>query len=144
MPTRRQRARSKPVWYAEGLHFECQACGRCCSGPPGYVWLDPAEAYQIADFLRLSPHQFFTRYLRLIDGQLSLIELSGGDCIFLDPESRLCRIYPVRPRQCRTWPFWSSNLISRRAWEEAAARCPGCNRGRLYTLEEIEELRRQI
>lgn len=143
MGTRKQRRKRISVWYAAGLRFECQACGRCCSGPPGYVWVDPAEAYMIADFLGIAAQELFMRYMRLVDGELSLVELANGDCVFLDPESRRCRIYPVRPRQCRTWPFWSSNLVSRRAWAEAAARCPGCNHGRLYTLDEIEQLRRE-
>ena len=36
------------------------------------------------------------------------------DCVFLkeDPERgrKTCSIYPVRPLQCRTWPFWPENL----------------------------------
>ena len=67
----------------------------------------------------------------------SLIEWANGDCVFFHGESRTCQVYDVRPRQCRTWPFWPSNLASPAAWEDTAERCPGCNRGRLVPLEGI-------
>lgn len=133
-------ARSKP-WYKDGLRFQCQACGRCCTGPPGYVWVNGSEIERIASHLGISIAEFVTRYARVVEGRISLIELANGDCVFLDSVSRLCRIYAVRPRQCRTWPFWTSNLTSRATWAEVAARCPGCNRGRLYTFAEIEAIR---
>ena len=42
----------------------------------------------------------------------SLVEFPNGDCVFFHGESRTCQVYPVRPRQCRTWPFWNSDLSS--------------------------------
>jgi Fe-S-cluster containining protein len=48
-----------------------------------------------------------------------------------------CTVYPVRPRQCRTWPFWECNTESPAAWARAAAECPGCNQGELIPAEEI-------
>lgn len=32
-------------------------------------------------------------------------ERDEGSCAFLDPESNRCRIYPVRPYDCRAFPF---------------------------------------
>ena len=52
-----------------------------------------------------------------------------------------CRIYPVRPRQCRTWPFWPVNLSSPETWALAAGRCPGINRGRIVLFEQVEAKR---
>jgi Fe-S-cluster containining protein len=65
------------------------------------------------------------------------------DCIFLQTigGQRVCAIYTARPNQCRTWPFWSRNLSSPDAWNRAAQRCPGINRGRLYDHDEIERLK---
>ena len=75
----------------------------------------------------------------------SLTEKPNGDCTFLKRENgkALCSIYPVRPVQCRTWPFWSSNLRSREAWESAANNCPGMNNGRGHDFVQIETLRGQ-
>ncbi|MHC4300490.1 MAG: YkgJ family cysteine cluster protein, partial [Planctomycetota bacterium] len=66
------------------------------------------------------------------------------DCIFLRNRGgqRGCGIYCVRPNQCRTWPFWPENLASVNAWNRAAVKCPGINRGRLYSFEEIEKIKR--
>ena len=54
----------------------------------------------------------------------------------------LFRSYPVRPLQCRTWPFWDTNLASQSAWDRAARRCHGMNHGRrTFSREEMEALR---
>lgn len=67
------------------------------------------------------------------------------DCAFLTDTGtgKGCAVYPVRPNQCRTWPFWDYNLDDPDDWNEAATGCPGINRGKLYTFQEIEILRKQ-
>jgi Fe-S-cluster containining protein len=55
---------------------------------------------------------------------------------------RVCGIYPARPQQCRTWPFWDSNLRSRQAWEAAGRHCHGIDRGQVHSLESIEAQRK--
>jgi Fe-S-cluster containining protein len=47
-------------------------------------------------------------------------------------------VYPVRPTQCRTFPFWREHVRSRAAWDRLADECPGCNQGRRFTPEEID------
>jgi Fe-S-cluster containining protein len=126
-------------WYQGGLSFECTACGNCCSGPQtGYVWVDDTEIERMSDQLGIADIEAFERqFVRRIGNRKSLVEYSDGDCILLDPQSRHCLVYESRPSQCRTWPFWSSNLESPQAWGNAAKSCPGCNRGRVYSLNEI-------
>ena len=46
-------------------------------------------------------------------------------------------VYAVRPRQCRTWPFWESNLATPEAWRHACTVCPGSGQGELIPAEEI-------
>ena len=41
-------AKQKLPWYADGLRFECSQCGDCCTGEPGYVWVDEAEITAMA------------------------------------------------------------------------------------------------
>ena len=139
-------ALSKPKrpWYASGLAFECTGCGCCCSGPgEGCVWVTPAEIAAIAEHLGMSVDAFTEAYTRRIGRRVSLIEAPNKDCIFLDPAGddglRRCRVYAVRPTQCKTWPFWPSNLRSPASWALAQARCPGINRGSLHSLEHIED-----
>jgi len=58
--------------------------------------------------------------------------------VFFDGKTRKCRVYQVRPRQCRTWPFWESNLRTPEMWAQTCQVCPGSGTGRLYQLEEIQ------
>jgi len=92
-----------------------------------------------ARFLRLSEEQFLERYCRRVLFRISLLEHPNGDCVFLTPSG--CAIYPVRPLQCRTFPFWAHVLSSPTAWEAVKQRCPGVGRGRLYSRAEIEAIR---
>jgi Fe-S-cluster containining protein len=142
----------KPPWYVAGLAFECQGCGRCCAGPQeGYVWLTLDEAAAIASALGIAPQEMLARYTRRVGRRHTIIEdRRTRDCIFLcpsaggGPTARGCRIYAHRPVQCRTWPFWPSNLRSPEAWACAADRCPGINRGRLYSHDEIDQRRLEM
>lgn len=128
-------------WYAKGLHFECTGCGQCCTGAPGYVWVNEDEIQRIADYLKLDIQDFKFRYLRQVKGRYSLIEFPKTyDCIFL--KDKKCQIYPVRPIQCRTFPWWPKNLKSENDWKECARYCEGIqNEAPLVSIETIEEQR---
>ena len=119
--------KQKSKWYQAGLSFECTQCGNCCSGPPGHVWVNAEEVKAISEFLGRTDGTLDRTHVRRVGLRHSLTELPDGDCIFLarKGDKSMCSIYPVRPAQCRTWPFWSSNLRSKETWESAAATCPG-------------------
>jgi hypothetical protein len=138
--------KTKNPWYVGGLNFQCAQCGTCCSGPgEGYIWVVRREIEFIADYLKMPVSQLRKKYLKRVGMRTSIIEdRITKDCIFLEMVNgeKRCGIYPVRPTQCRTWPFWSSNLTSSNAWNEATQRCGGINRGRLYSFEEIERIRK--
>ena len=125
-------------WYADGLRFTCTQCGHCCR-IEGHVWVDRQEIRAIARLLGLELETFDRRFLRRVGSRFSLIEKPNHDCIFWEDG---CSVYAARPRQCRTFPFWASQLTSSRAWKEAARDCEGVGEGRLYALSEIESLRR--
>jgi len=127
------------VWYSKGLRFECSQCGDCCTGAEGYVWVNQAEIDAMSARMQITPEVFEKQFVRRVGVRRSLIERPGGDCVLLDAETRGCTVYEDRPRQCRTWPFWNSNLKSETAWDEAAEGCPGCNKGDLVPLEKIQE-----
>ncbi len=48
-------------------------------------------------------------------------------------------MYDARPLQCRSFPFWAPYLESKEDWDSLASSCPGVNKGKLHTREEIEE-----
>ena len=126
-------------WYKDGLRFSCTQCGKCCTGSPGYVWIDDDEIEAMAEFLKISVEDFLERYTHRIEGRLSLLEHPVNyDCVFL--KDRQCQVYGARPKQCRTFPWWSENLKSRQAWKETAQRCEGIrDDAPLISLEEIKK-----
>jgi Fe-S-cluster containining protein len=146
---------TKEKWYADGLRFSCTQCGNCCTGPPGYVWFNDDEADAMAAHLKIDVDTFRERYARRLFGRWTLDEHRNAedqfDCVFLertDDGKALCSIYPVRPAQCRTWPFWPENLRSEKAWAKAGATCPGMTngvsgQGNFYRIEQIRMIRDQ-
>lgn len=125
-------------WYRDGLAFTCTRCGDCCTGAPGYVWVDEEEIRQLAEYRGEPVDRFGQRFLRQVGDRYSLIEKPDGDCVFYDRTAGGCSVYPARPRQCRTWPFWPQNLASPEAWRETCQVCPGSGRGRHHPLVEIQ------
>jgi Fe-S-cluster containining protein len=126
-------------WYSGGLKFECSQCGDCCTGESGYVWVNKEEIAQLAEQLGLEVDEFERRHVRKIGIRKSLDERANGDCVLFDAKTRACTVYNQRPRQCRTWPFWDSNVRTKEAWRETCEVCPGSGKGPLVSLEVINE-----
>jgi hypothetical protein len=125
-------------WYKNGLRFTCTGCGDCCTGAPGYVWVNKEEIARLAALVGEDVERFERKYVRQVGIRKSLVEFSNGDCVFFDNQTRKCNVYDARPRQCRTWPFWKSNVRTPEAWQGACEVCPGSGKGRLYQIEEIQ------
>jgi uncharacterized protein len=124
-------------WFQDGLRFTCTQCGDCCTGAPGYVWVNREEIAALAARCGTSVDAFEEKYVRMVGVRKSLIEHANGDCVFFDGRSRKCTVYEDRPRQCRTWPFWESNIRTRAAWKQTCEVCPGSGQGQLVTVEQI-------
>lgn len=107
----------------------CEKCrGNCCIGESGYIWLTPNEAKKIAQFLNLEFDQFVEKYLFKSGYRLSIKERAyegGMACVFFDLEARKCTIYPARPSQCRSFPFWE---YFKERINEVEQECPGIYR----------------
>ena len=123
-----------PAFIASGIRFACVDCGQCCTGAPGVVRMTDAEVPALAGHLGISPKTVKEKYLSPTDDGWRIKETPNGDCVFFDER---CTIYPVRPTQCRTYPFWFKNLRSEEAWRKTAVECPGIGQGRIHTAEEI-------
>jgi uncharacterized protein len=104
--------------------FRCQRSGNCCSQPEGEVRVGPADVARIAKHLRVSEEIVRKRYVTRRGDRL--IDAPGGRCVFLrDGRETACSIYPARPKQCRTWPYWPELLRSPENLREAMRLCPG-------------------
>jgi len=84
--------------------FACTGCGGCCRWP-GHVLLRGEEIAPLARATGLGEEEFLGRYTRLATNraQLSLVENSRGECVFL--EGSRCVVYEARPKQCRDYPY---------------------------------------
>ena len=139
-----QHANDGDAWYANGLKFKCTQCGNCCTGSPGNVYVDDAEVQAIAEYLDKPIGEIRLFHTRIVRNRVSLVDFPNEDCTFFDPKSRGCTVYTVRPVQCRTWPFWRSNLESEDTWRETQKECPGAGQGDFFPLDEIERRASEI
>ncbi len=111
-------ARTLLPWYEGGLRFTCTQCGNCCTGAPGFVWVDDEDLQKIADHLGKPVGEIRLMHTKARRPRgSSLTEFANGDCTFFDGATRKCTIYPSAAA-CRTWPFWNSNLESPEAWND--------------------------
>ena len=128
----------QPFFERFSLRFSCTQCGKCCITAGDYhVFLTESEAQEICSHLQLSRGWFRRRYLRrLEEGDLVLASGTGDGCVFLSARGH-CRVYPVRPLQCRSYPFWPELAGNARAWNREMRRCEGINQGEIVLLASI-------
>lgn len=130
----------KELFYEQGLRFECQGSGKCCTshGEFGFVFLTIEDRNRFADHLSISPSEFEKQYCEQTQGVWHLREDAGNpDCMFL--REKRCSVYDARPNQCRTWPFWPE-VMNAKAWKsEVESFCPGVGQGKLWSRAEIED-----
>ena len=86
--------------------FHCVRCGACCRWE-GPVRVSEEEVDAIAAFLGIPVRDFLRDHTVLTSDRrsLSLKESPDGSCCYYDPDSRSCRIQPVKPKQCRDFPL---------------------------------------
>lgn len=108
----------------QDLNFICQQCGKCCKDLQGYVYVTNKELEKISRGLKITNETFKKKYLSK-NGKLKphLKAKKNGSCIFL--KSQRCSIYEFRPKQCRTYPFWSENFKSKRTLNSLRKKCVG-------------------
>ncbi len=127
-------------FFENGLRFECQGSGNCCSsrGEYGFVFLTKEDRQRMAKHLNLSTSTFTRRYCEKTRGVWHLKEdKERPDCMFL--EKKKCSLYPARPTQCRTWPFWPEVMNAKTWSKEVATFCPGVGKGKVHSRTEIQK-----
>lgn len=104
------------------IRFSCRKCGKCCK--LGFIYLKPGETGKIAAFLGVPEKEFKKKHTVFLPflGRMFRWDESGG-CKFL--KNNQCSIYPARPSQCSTWPYWDRLKRSRMELERAKEYCKG-------------------
>ena len=119
----------KPFFAQQALHFKCTSCGQCCTGGEDhYIALTHKEAERIRQHLDVSAAWFKRHYVTHHTRETLTLRLHEGTCVMLDKNGR-CRIYPLRPTQCKTYPWWPEILDSRSSWNRESHHCEGINNG---------------
>ena len=92
------------------MDFKCQGCGACCRIKNGIVRVGDDEIRRIAAFLGMSEQEFIDRETEIAPDRRGLILKSRADesCVYLTDDNR-CRIHPVKPDKCRTFPYAWTN-----------------------------------
>jgi Fe-S-cluster containining protein len=122
----------------EAFRFTCvQACTNCCQ-QRGFVYLTEADLARAAAFLRMSARAFERKFVYRTKTLLRLRKPRGSQCHFL--RDRGCAIHPVKPTQCRAFPFWPELVGNREAWNETAGYCPGIGAGQLVTIDTAHRI----
>ena len=130
-------------FYKDGIKFECKQCGNCCN-ISGYVFVFREDLNRILELTDYTMEELQQTYLSTVDGYTVFRDKGDQACIFWDPAIKGCKIYEARPTQCRTYPFWKTLLYRKNKWEKEKESCPGIGSGKLYTAEEIEELKNKM
>lgn len=122
----------------KGLRFECQpGCTNCCT-QQGFVYLTESDLTRIAKHLKLTAAEFERRFVYRTRRQLRLRVPRSVQCHFLLDGG--CAIHPVKPAQCRIFPFWPELVDDKREWQRTAAWCPGIGKGELVQIETAARL----
>lgn len=129
----------KELFYEQGLKFECQGSGKCCTshGEFGFVFLTKEDRVRFAKHLKITTTAFQKNYCDQTKGIWHLKENKASpDCTFLI--EKRCSVYDARPSQCRTWPFWPE-VMNAKSWKsEVESFCPGIGKGKVWSKAEIE------
>ncbi len=101
--------------------FKCTQCGQCCKGYGG-TFVNDDDILKIAKYLNITPQNVLVDYCQTSGGKPLLSIGENGYCIFWN---KVCKIHPVKPRMCRTWPYIESVLIDSSNWHVMGSCCPG-------------------
>lgn len=108
------------------VSFECIHCGRCCSLP---ILLIDDEVIQFkeagANIWSIQNQPDF-----------AIMNLkSESTCPWLDISCHICKEYKKRAQTCRAYPFYKM-----KSTVYVDTLCPGVDKGRSWTISEIEEI----
>lgn len=134
--------------------FECNQCGICCTDKKTIVNLTKTDILRLKNGLKLETNELLeiTSFYVLDDSQsseiidqmvippiltekgksfIALRKKENGICIFYNQEKKKCRIYPIRPCLCRTFPFSFKMLENKELdiliTKKGREYCPGLN-----------------
>lgn len=128
----------------DAIRFTCQkGCTKCCE-VKGYVYLTEEDVSAAAKYLGLPQADFESQFIYRTKHMRRIRKPRGAkQCPFLDASG--CSIHPVKPVQCRLFPYWPELVEDRKAWARTGKWCPGIGVGKLVqigtALEKANEMK---
>jgi len=131
----------------DDLQFQCQpGCIQCCDRH-GFVYITEADLGRMAAFLGITEAEFEAKYVYRTAHQIRLRKPRASQCHFLkknDAGRGSCSVHPVKPVQCRTYPFWPELVEYRDVWQHEAKKCPGIGQGPLVQIGKAMEIAEEM
>jgi Fe-S-cluster containining protein len=106
------------------------------------VYITEDDVRRAAAFLTLAVDDFEAKYVVRTKHTLRLRKPTGAQCYFLSEAG--CSIHPVKPVQCRLFPFWPELVENRKDWNETAKECPGIGKGELIQIGRAMEVANEM
>jgi uncharacterized protein len=120
------------------LRFECvPGCTNCCR-VTGWVYVTEDDIRNAAAYVGMPRADFEAKYVVRSKYTTRWRKPKGEQCHFLKESG--CAIHPVKPAQCRLFPFWPELVENRDNWNDAAQNCPGIGRGELIQIGAAVEI----
>ena len=85
----------------ESLKVNCRVNGRLC----GKCCYETEMPLTKADIERIKMLGFEESFFARLEGGVPRLRNINGHCVFLNPETNECTIYPHRPSGCRLYPL---------------------------------------
>jgi len=127
---------------AGALRFTCvEGCTKCCE-QQGWVYITESDLRNAARFLKMTPAEFESRYVYRTAHRIRLRKPRNSQCHFLSQSG--CGIHPVKPTQCRLFPFWPELVSDRKQWQQTGSYCPGIGQGPLVQIGTAIELAHEM
>jgi len=96
------------------------------------------EAERIRLHLGITENWFRRRYITHLTRNTLTARMKNGRCTFLNNNGQ-CKIYRLRPVQCRTYPYWPEIVDNLKSWNQEAKHCEGINNGTIVPISEIKQ-----
>jgi uncharacterized protein len=114
------------------LRFACQpGCTKCCD-VRGFVYITENDLQRMANHIGVTLKEFEKAYVIRFKHVLRLRKPKRSQCHFLTEKG--CSVHPVKPVQCRLYPFWPELVENRANWQAERAMCPGIGKGELVQI----------